>query len=248
MIAIILAAGVGKRLRPITKDRPKTMVSLGGKTILEYICCNLASVGIKKIYAVVGHAKEKLLKHIQYIEEKLGLGFIVVENKMFDRSNTGYSLLLALEEVREDPNDIIIANGDIVFDFRILLKLTERNNTAIAVDNVKKLTKESFKVQIENGKLVKMGKEIDISLANGEYIGLAKLHRDDIGIFFSILKNSVKKDINTYYDYAFVKLSAYRKVDIAYTNGLKWTEVDYPEDLQYAKRIITEIYKGKKCM
>ncbi|MEX0569298.1 MAG: sugar phosphate nucleotidyltransferase, partial [Candidatus Njordarchaeota archaeon] len=130
MNAIILAAGIGKRLRPLTTDKPKTLINLDGKTILEYICCNLASVEIRKAYVVLGHAKEKVIEYAKYIEKKLGMRFVFVENRIFEQSNTGYSLLLALERLKETQNDVIIVNGDIIFDFKILLRLIKRENTA----------------------------------------------------------------------------------------------------------------------
>jgi len=250
MHAIILAAGMGKRLRPLTENIPKAMIELrNGARIIDVICCNLLSVGVDGITIVVGHASSALRKYVEskdLYKEFQAVSF--VENKDYKSTNTGFSLLLALEGMNQLRRDILIVNGDIIFDQRILKKLTMTPGTAIVIDNVKKLTEESFKVLIKDGRIVEMGKQVDVNIASGEYIGLSKIAENDIDVAVGILRSIVSKDRNAYYDLLFQELSKFLQVRFVYTDGLLWTEVDFPDDLEYAKKIINLIHLGSRCV
>ena len=239
MIGIILAAGIGKRLMPLTKDISKTLIKVGDREILEYIIRGFISVGIKKVRVVVGHGKEKLIKELKRLSERYGFDFDTVENEIYRDTNTGYSLLKALN--LDGLEDIVIVNGDVVFDFRILRNLVEEDRTSIVVDNVKKLTKESFKVKIRDGLILSMGKEVPIEESSGEFIGISLVKKEDYMIFRKILEDIVSRNVNEYYDVAFKELCKVKPLNIVYTNGLRWTEIDFPEDLEYAKKLVKSI-------
>lgn len=241
MIGIILAAGIGKRLMPLTEHNPKTLVRIQEKTVLEHIVTNLIGCGIQKIYVVVGHKKESVISEIHKLSKILKYNFEIVENEDYLRTNTGFSLLKAFNCLKKS-DDIVIINGDIVFDRRILKNLVECNKTSIVVDNVKDLTDESFKVKIvPGGRIGAIGKQLPITDSNGEFIGLSLIRKENTTIFKKILENLLEDDINQYYDIAFKKLSGSDPIGIVYTNGLIWTEIDYFSDLEYAKQHWTTI-------
>ena len=96
--AIILAAGEGNRLRPYTADRPKCMVELGGRSLLEHQVGVLQSQGIKDITIVTGYLSEKIT----------ALGYKTVHNPEFNQSNMVYSLMCAKEEM-DGTSDILVA-------------------------------------------------------------------------------------------------------------------------------------------
>ena len=125
-LAIILAAGIGKRLRPLTNNIPKILLDLDGNVLMDITICNLLNVGINNIMIVVGHASKRVIERANALRGRQPtLNFTFIENKFYDQTNTGFSLLLALNEiVRRDINDdLIVINGDVLFDIRILLKL-----------------------------------------------------------------------------------------------------------------------------
>jgi choline kinase len=108
--AIILAAGKGTRLRPLTNERPKCMVAIAGKTILERQVEVLNQLGIKKIIVVTG-----------YLEEKISdLRIKKVHNPEFDTTNMVYSLMCARDYLE---GDVIVSYGDIVYSNNVLQKL-----------------------------------------------------------------------------------------------------------------------------
>ena len=107
MKAIILAAGQGTRLRPLTNDRPKCMVKFNDKPIINYIIETMHSVGISNIHIVTGYKSEILKAHLA--NEK-GITFHL--NKEYDTTNMLYSLWCAKDELNDD---VIISYSDIIY-------------------------------------------------------------------------------------------------------------------------------------
>lgn len=119
------------------------------------------------------------------------------------------------------------------------------------IDNFKELNDESFKLIISNKRVSKnrliacgfieeIGKEIDISNSTGEFIGISKVSKKDIGHFNDILLNLIEDNEQNYYDFAFKELSSISKIDFVLTNGLKWTEIDNQDDWKQANKLIEE--------
>ena len=104
--AIIMAAGFGKRMRPITLTTPKPLIKVNGKIIIETIIDALKTNGIEEIYIVVGYLKEQF-KYLESIYKNVKL----IENKYYDTCNNISSLYVAREHI---PNSIIIDGDQIV--------------------------------------------------------------------------------------------------------------------------------------
>jgi choline kinase len=237
MIAIILAAGTGTRLMPLTKDVPKPLLEIGDVTLLERMIVNCISGGIDEFIIVVGHKKERVMEKIDYLENKYSVKISTVENKRYSQTNTSCSVKLATSNL---DDDIIIINGDNVVDELIISGLISISKTALVVDNYKQLNDESFKLRIENNEIMEIGKDIDIQTSSGEFIGISKVSKDDLPIFNSILGELVSEDVQNYYDLAYKNLSKKSDIDYFYTNGLKWTEIDDKKDWEYAHTLIEE--------
>jgi len=123
MQAIILAAGIGKRLLPLTKNKPKAMVKLLGKPILEYTLEALSRRKVSEIIIVVGYCKDNIIKY--FGDNYRGVKIKYVENKDYETTNNIYSLKLGLKHITED---LILCEGDIVFDPKILDAIDEKSH------------------------------------------------------------------------------------------------------------------------
>lgn len=234
MIAIILAAGTGKRLMPLTKDIPKTLIEVNGKTILESTIKKCFSNGIEKFVVIVGHKKETVVKECNIIKMKLNVDICLVENVRYLDTNTAYSLSIALDHIFDD---ILIINGDNIFDELIIKNLLKTDNTALVIDNVKVLTDESFKVVLNGTRIEHMGKDLNINKSTGEFIGISKINIKKLDLFKSKLQMVLNNNPQQYYDIAFEEFSKVSVIDVLYTNGLKWTEIDTLDDLETAKKL-----------
>jgi len=237
MKAIILAAGTGTRLMPLTQDIPKPLLEIDDMSLLERMMINCISSGVTEFIIVLGHKKERVIEKIDDLKSKYEIKVNTVENEKYSSTNTSCSVNIA---TRQLDDDILIINGDNVVDERIISGLLKINETALVVDNYKKLNEESFKLRIEDNVVVEIGKGIDIETASGEFIGISKVSKDDLPMFNSILESLIAEDVQNYYDLAYKGLSKKTSMEYFYTNGLKWTEIDDKNDWEYAHVLIEE--------
>ena len=134
MQALILAAGMGKRLGRYTQDATKCMVSVNGKTLIEYAIESLVQNNIKKLVIVVGYKSQVLIDFIasRFNEGNLnGMEIQYIENPIFDKTNNIYSLFLACGELVKD--DTILLESDLIFKPEIITKLIESPDANSAV-------------------------------------------------------------------------------------------------------------------
>ncbi|NMB50987.1 MAG: phosphocholine cytidylyltransferase family protein [Bacteroidales bacterium] len=237
LIGIILAAGCGQRLsRVIDLDKigPKCLLTINGCTLLERVASDLVSFNVDRINIVVGYKADLVQDVCIRLEEKYGVNFDLVHNENYLSTNTAYSLHIGLTDVYDD---VVIFNGDVLYDYTILKNLLEVGQTAISVDNKKKLTDESFKLKIIDGLIEEMGKTIPIEDATGEFIGISMIAKEDLKEAKRLLKSLVSDNINNYYDFVYQSLSKSGDLAYSFTNGLTWTEIDDIHDLTYAKNI-----------
>jgi choline kinase len=235
---VLLAAGMGLRIMPLTKDIPKCLIEVNGKTILERTVINCLLAGINDHVVVVGYKNEAVSLETSALASKYPVTFTLVENRDYQVTNTGVSLSFGLQHIQED---VIIINGDNIFDHELLKHLAKRMNTSLIIDNRKTLVAESFKVRLVNNTIDAMGKEIPLNVATGEFIGISLLRNKDLFTFKGILQELIKGNPKVYYDMAFQRLSCVSPLDFVFTEGLKWTEVDTRQDLEDAKKIASEI-------
>ena len=97
MQAIVLAAGMGKRLKELTKDNTKCMVKVGGVTLIERLLKQLEPYHLEKIIIVAGYEAEKLIGFVKTLDIKTPISFII--NSIYDKTNNIYSLYLAKDEL-----------------------------------------------------------------------------------------------------------------------------------------------------
>lgn len=134
MQALMLAAGMGKRLGRFTKNSTKCMVPVNGKTLIEYAIESLIQCGIKKFVMVVGYKSEILINFIKekFPEERLnGMKIEFIENPIYDKTNNIYSLYLAKNCLAED--DTLLLESDLIFKKEILSSLISSSDKNVAV-------------------------------------------------------------------------------------------------------------------
>lgn len=129
MKAIILAAGMGSRLKALTKDNPKCMVKVNGETLIERVLSQLDKCNLEEIILVLGYKKEVLKEYINNLGIETKISYI--DNDIYDKTNNIYSLYMAKEEMIS--NDILLLESDLIFDDSILKNLTADTNKNMAV-------------------------------------------------------------------------------------------------------------------
>jgi choline kinase len=240
MKAIVLCAGNGRRLRPLTDDRPKCLLRIGERTILDLCLDNLEAAGIHDVVLVTGYERA-LVERL--VRERDGNRILCVVNENYASTNTAASLHLAL---RDMDDDFILINGDVLFEGSILLDLlSSPDPNGVAVDADIPLDAEEVKVVARNGRLLKISKELEPRQCQGEAIGIYKISRnlvsDLVRIYAELERNG---EFHHYFEKGFERIleaggDDSRAFGLSFTRGRPWAEIDTLEDYEYARR---EIY------
>jgi len=238
MKAIILAAGVGSRIRPLTDNCPKTLLKIGGKTILEMMLSHIQYCGINEVVFVLGYLEEQIKDHVKTKFPNLKTHFVT--NERYAETNTGFSLMLAKDLINDSA--FIKFDADVVFDREILQKLIEcESANCLCIDKNINLDAEEIKVILEEqNRVVRASKTVNPKDAAGESIGIEKIDSKTAKLLFAeleIMMNEVKNH-QEYYEGAYERLIKknvpFYGLDIS---GLKWTEIDTKEDFITAEKI-----------
>ncbi len=241
MKAIILAAGVGSRIRPMTDNCPKSLLRIDGKTILEMMISNLQDCGINEIVFVLGYLQEQIKEFVKTDFPNLNAHYIT--NERYAETNTGFSLMLAKDLIGESA--FIKFDADIVFDKEILQRLIECDyENCLCIDKNINLDAEEIKVIVEDeNRIVKASKTVNPKEAVGESIGIEKISRETAKLLFSELELMMqdKQHHQEYYEGAYERLIE-KNVPFHALNisGLRWTEIDTHEDFATAEKIFNQ--------
>lgn len=130
MQAIILAAGMGRRLGSYTKENTKCMVPVNGVKLIDRVLTQLSQLNLQRVIIVVGYKGQELIKYLDHrYDDKLKIEF--VNNPIYDRTNNIYSLSLVKEQMQED--DTILIESDLIFSDRLfsMILADERPNIAL---------------------------------------------------------------------------------------------------------------------
>lgn len=235
MKVLFLAAGKSERLRPLTEEKTKTLLDIGGKSILDQSLGSLTSKGFKDFAFISGHGSEHLKSELEKQSKKHKFKYDVIHNKMYESMNNCYSVLLALKHLNES---FLLVNSDVVYDPNILNKVRNLKETSLVVDDYKKLTPESMKVYVKDGRTTHINKKLIISKSFGEYIGISMIVKKHLYKLKKSLEKVVKEDSNQYYEDGYALMFETVPFRIISTEGKKWVEVDDHSDLKKAQHLL----------
>ena len=237
--AVILAAGVGSRIRPLTDNCPKSLLMINGKTILEMMISHIQKCGISEIVFVLGYLQDQIKDYVKTQFPDLVAHYIT--NKKYKETNTGYSLLLTKDLVQDST--FIKFDADVVFDISILKNLIDsEHDNCLCIDKNINLDVEEIKVIIrEENRVVKASRTVNPEDAIGESIGIEKISPEAAHALFSELEIMMKDEQHhqEYYEAAYERIIEkdvpFHALDIS---GLKWTEIDTKEDFLSAESLL----------
>ena len=234
MRALILAAGVSRRLYPHTYDIPKCLLEVEGKPIIHYQLEALSDLGVKEITMVVGYHREMLMMNVKRYFPDLNFHFVI--NHHYFETNTAYSVYEAKEKL--DMGHLLM-NADVVYPKELLAKLFHSSyENALAVD-VKPCGREEVKV-IDGGenKVVAIGKDLIEDHCLGEFIGVAKFSKEFIEHFVNSLKKLIDAGgKNDYFEAAIQPLLDKLNVHYIDVTIYPCLEIDFIEDLESARKL-----------
>lgn len=227
MQALILAAGRGSRLGDASGGLPKSLLEVGRRPLVEHQLDALSAAGIGPVAMVLGYAADE-------IRERVGLKADYLFNPEFASTNSLYSFWLARGWVK---GGVVVLNCDILFDPRVLDRLLAAGGDALAYDSGSGDGREHMKVKVDRGRLADMGKELPAPEAAGENVGILCFTEATAAALFekagALIEQGRRKDFLGAAVREIARERPIRTVDIA---GLAWGEIDFPYDLDRARK------------
>lgn len=240
MKAVILAAGVGSRLAPLTDDRPKALVSVAGTPILfrHLACLERAGIHARDVVIVAGYLIDVMR---DAVANSPYAACQIVMNEQFAAWNNFWSLYVAKDAVA--GHDVLQIDGDALLDDKILPRMINAPGDAlIAVDQRDELDDETMKAQIDGaGKVIGLSKKLDPKQSIGEYIGVTKLTAAHAPKVFAELDRLRAEGLtNEYYEHAYHRLTIRGDLPFGVVNVHDCTvmEIDNVEDLRRAEQLL----------
>lgn len=237
---MVLAAGAGRRLRPLTETLPKALLPVQAeRSILEITLENMCGVGLTDVVVVVGFAAGRVRERVPGWQRDYGVRLELVHNDRAEHWNNAYSLWCARRFFDEG---VLLCNGDMVHP-RIVEErvLAQRGaDLLLAVDREKQLGEEEMKVTTAaDGSLTRITKLMDPAAADGEYIGMALIEPSVAPALADALQATFTLDPQLYYEDGFQELvdRARHVVGTAPIGAVDWVEVDDHVDLARAREM-----------
>ena len=236
MEGIILAAGIGSRLAPLTDELPKSLVPVNLKPILQYQIESYLLADIQRINIVVGYKGEKIEEFIKKHYNGIQTKFNIIRNDDYRTTNNMYSLYLALRSINSDS--FILSNADVVVKSNLVKKILEDKITSGIAFQGDNYNEESMKVTInEQNSITKISKQILKENASGtsidfyKFSGEAKLALEK-EIFYTIEE---KKDLNSWTEVAIDNILNSGLIKGINIGDEFWYEIDDHTDLENAE-------------
>jgi choline kinase len=236
---MVLAAGAGKRLQPLTDDLPKTLLTVDGdRPILDLTLANLKQAGLDEVVVVTGFAADRIGDRVPELERRWGIRLELVFNPKAEEWNNAYSLWCARDAFSEG---VLLANGDTVHPPEVEERMlrSRGHDLLLAVDREKPLGEEEMKVVLtQDGRMERINKSIDPRLAQGEYIGLALIEPPAAEPLADALEATWRRDPQLYYEDGFQEFADRGgDVGVAAIGAVDWVEVDDHADLARAREV-----------
>jgi len=238
-----LAAGMAKRLRPLTDERPKCLLTVGSRTLLQRTFDAMIAAGISEFVVVTGYRGE-MIRDFLLNTYPSSLTFHFLHNADYEHNNNIYSLWMTRELVR--GREFLLLDSDILFDPAIIQRMLQEPGTALAL-NRHELGEEEIKVIVDsNNQVVEISKVCSPSEAIGESVGIEKMEADYSEALFAELDRMIEGEglIDIFYERAFERLIPQgHSFHIVDTTDYFSIELDTVDDFNSARELIpAELY------
>lgn len=244
--AIILSAGRGSRLLPLTEKIPKALVAIGGRPILAWQLDALAAAGVTRACVVVGFGAETIDDALPKIAPG-GMRVHTLCNPFYDVADNLISCWAARAEM---SSDFFIVNGDTLFEPAVVERLLNSRPAPITVAVRRKPSYDAddMKVEHDDSVLLRIGKKLPVESASAESIGVMLFRGSGPRLFHDGLEEAVRDPAakRWWYPSLVDRLAASGQVRVAHVDGLATAEVDFPEDLASAEIVAAQLQLAER--
>ena len=243
MQAIILAAGMGKRLKDLTQNNTKCMVEVNGEKLIDRVLRQLDKHKLSKIVLVVGYEGQKLIDHINTLTD-INTKIEFVDNPIYDKTNNIYSLWLAKDYLLNE--DTILLESDLIFEDSVLDALLDDPTDTIALVDKYESWMDGTCVTIDKDNHITRfipGKELNYDKTDKYYktVNIYKFSKEFSETHYVPFLEAYSKALgnNEYYEQVLKVISILdnKSIEAKPLNGEKWYEIDDVQDLDIAESI-----------
>ena len=231
--AVILSAGQGKRLSPLTDARPKCLVPVSGRPILEWQVRSLAAAGVEDITVVTGFCADAV--DAMLMTTSVPADVRTVYNPFFTVADNIGSCWAAKDLIGEDT---LLLNGDTLFEAGIARQVlaTAEADISVTVDRKDSYDSDDMKIRRDGGRLTAIGKTLELPV-DGESIGMIRFQRDGGARFVDAMRTALKDQstLKRWYLSIIDELAQEGGVGLVSIEGMAWSEIDFLRDLPIAE-------------
>ena len=233
MIGVILAAGMAKRLRPLTDTKPKCLLEVGGKTLLQRTVDAMASAGISEFLVVTGYRGGMIRDFLTSHYPQTPIQFL--DNVDYEHNNNIFSLWMAMQQLH--GQEVLLMDSDILCDPEAVRRVARQDCSALAMQR-HELGEEEMKIVVDaDFNITEISKTCSVATAIGESVGIEKMTSAYTEAIYQELRQMILDEglIDIFYERAFERLipqgHTFKVVD---TTDLFSYELDTPEDFRNA--------------
>jgi choline kinase len=232
--AILLSAGQGSRMLPLTAERPKCMIDFSGRTLIEWQIEMLARGGVKHIDVVTGFMTDMvdaLLAGIDDPRVTIATRF----NPFYKVADNLGSCWIVREQMR---GDFLILNGDTLVSEEIVTRVQQDHGwpIAVTVDVKDAYDSDDMKVERDGDRLARIGKTLTAQQSNAESIGFLAFRGEGVDLFRETVRKAMRtpEGVQHWYLKVIDSLAPTGKVGTVSIEGQEWAEVDFLNDIEIA--------------
>ena len=233
---------MAKRLRPLTDEKPKCLLEVGGKTLLQRTVDAMISAGVKEFVVVTGYRAE-MIREFLTVNYQLSI-INYIDNVDFEHNNNIFSLWLAMQKLH--GQEVLLMDSDILCDPEAVRRVAKKTNPALAMQQ-HELGEEEMKIVVdEAGRITEISKTCSPADAIGESVGIEKMTPAYTEAIYQELRKMILDEgqIDIFYERAFERLIPQgHTFEVVDTTDLFSYELDTPEDLEKASAALPkELY------
>jgi choline kinase len=234
--AVILSAGQGSRLLPLTQTNPKCLLDIGGQSVLRYQIHQLEAAGVDEVIVVTGFHAPLVSADIAGYTGRLKVRTIF--NPFFKVADNLGSVWLALREITANDRAFMIVNGDTMFTAQVAKQLLAEAHGPItlAVSQKPRYDPDDMKVIRDGSRLLHVGKSLHLTEVDSESIGMMCFRESGIDAFRAMVEETISgpDGTNLWYLSVINRLAAQIEVQTAEIPAEQWCEIDFPVDYEQA--------------
>lgn len=240
MKVVILGAGQGKRLLPLTADSPKALLNIGGRSLVGRQIDAFAACGIRDFVVVTGYGAGAMESELTDIAAASGLAIETVYNPFYAVADNLASCWMARGQMGDE---FIQVNGDNVFRAELVeaLLAAPASEAAVAINRKDSYDTDDMKVMLDGARLTEVGKGLPVEAVDAEAIGFYIFRGQGASAYKATLEAMMREasGLKQWFPAAVDQLAKSHNIDIVDISGHQWCEVDDPVDLQQARQLVS---------